>query len=31
LPWASVVSLGYAAGVWVLLQPMQMRGVIMNP
>ena len=31
LPWASVVTLGYAAGVWVLLQPMQMRGVIMNP
>jgi len=31
LPWASMVTLGYAAGVWVLLQPMQMRGVIMNP
>jgi cytochrome c oxidase assembly factor CtaG/ferredoxin len=31
LPWASTVVLGYAAGVWILLQPMQMRGMIMNP
>ncbi len=30
LPWASSVVLGYAAGVWILLQPMQMRGMIMN-
>jgi polyferredoxin len=31
LPWATTVALAYAAGVWILLQPMQMRGVIMNP
>jgi hypothetical protein len=31
LPWATMVAAGYAAGVWILLQPMQMRGVIMNP
>ena len=31
LPWASTVAVGYAAGVWIMLQPMQMRGVIMNP
>ena len=31
LPWATTVAAGYAAGVWILLQPMQMRGVIMNP
>jgi cytochrome c oxidase assembly factor CtaG/ferredoxin len=30
LPWASAVMLGYAAGVWILLQPMQMRGMIMS-
>jgi ferredoxin len=30
LPWASAVVLGYGAGVWILLQPMQMRGMIMN-
>ncbi len=27
LPWAAVVVLLYAAGVWILLQPMQMRGM----
>jgi polyferredoxin len=27
-PWASVVLLLYAAGVWVLLEPMQMRGMM---
>ena len=31
LPWATMVAAGYAAGVWILLQPMQMRGMIMNP
>jgi cytochrome c oxidase assembly factor CtaG/ferredoxin len=31
LPWATMVAAVYAAGVWILLQPMQMRGVIMNP
>ena len=31
LPWATTVAAGYAAGVWILLQPMQMRGMIMNP
>jgi cytochrome c oxidase assembly factor CtaG/polyferredoxin len=31
LPWATSVAAAYAAGVWILLQPMQMRGVIMNP
>jgi hypothetical protein len=31
LPWASIVAGTYAAGVWILLQPMQMRGMIMNP
>jgi hypothetical protein len=27
-PWAAVVALLYAAGVWVFLQPMQMRGMV---
>jgi hypothetical protein len=27
-PWAAVVVLLYAAGVWVFLQPMQMRGMV---
>ncbi|HEY0785899.1 MAG TPA: hypothetical protein VGD62_08495, partial [Acidobacteriaceae bacterium] len=27
-PWATVVLLLYAAGVWVLLEPMQMRGIM---
>ncbi len=31
LPWATTVAVAYAAGVWILLQPMQMRGMIMNP
>jgi cytochrome c oxidase assembly factor CtaG/ferredoxin len=31
LPWATAVVLTYAAGIWILLQPMQMRGVMMNP
>jgi cytochrome c oxidase assembly factor CtaG/polyferredoxin len=31
LPWAAIVAGTYAAGVWILLQPMQMRGMIMNP
>jgi hypothetical protein len=31
LPWAMIVTGTYAAGVWILLQPMQMRGMIMNP
>ena len=30
LPWATIVAGTYAAGVWILLQPMQMRGMIMN-
>jgi cytochrome c oxidase assembly factor CtaG/ferredoxin len=28
LPWASVAIALYAAGVWILLQPMQMRGMV---
>jgi cytochrome c oxidase assembly factor CtaG len=28
LPWTLPVVLGYAAGVWILLQPMQMRGMM---
>ena len=28
LPWGSVAVLLYAAGVWILLQPMQMRGMV---
>jgi len=31
LPWATTVAVVYAAGVWILLQPMQMRGMMMNP
>jgi len=31
LPWASSVVVAYAVGVWIVLQPMQMRGVMMNP
>jgi cytochrome c oxidase assembly factor CtaG/polyferredoxin len=30
LPWATIVTAGYAAGIWILLQPMQMRGMIMG-
>ena len=28
LPWASVACALYAAGIWILLQPMQMRGMM---
>jgi hypothetical protein len=31
LPWALTVAAGYAVAIWIVLQPMQMRGVIMNP
>jgi hypothetical protein len=31
LPWATTVAVTYATGVLIMLQPMQMRGVIMNP
>jgi hypothetical protein len=31
LPWATMVAVAYATGVWIMLQPMQMRGVMMNP
>jgi cytochrome c oxidase assembly factor CtaG/polyferredoxin len=31
LPWAIMVAVAYATGVWIALQPMQMRGIIMNP
>jgi ferredoxin len=31
LPWATMVAAAYATGVWIMLQPMQMRGVMMNP
>jgi ferredoxin len=27
-PWAAVAALLYAAGIWVFLQPMQMRGMV---
>jgi hypothetical protein len=27
-PWAALAAMLYAAGVWVFLQPMQMRGMI---
>jgi ferredoxin len=30
VPWACVAVALYAAGVWILLQPMQMRGMMMN-
>lgn len=30
LPWGSMAVALYAAGVWILLQPMQMRGMMMN-
>jgi hypothetical protein len=26
-----MVAVAYATGVWIMLQPMQMRGVMMNP
>jgi hypothetical protein len=31
LPWAAAVAVAYAAGIWIVLQPMQMRGMMMNP
>jgi hypothetical protein len=31
LPWATMVAAAYATGVWIMLQPMQMRGMMMNP
>jgi len=30
VPWAVLVCLLYCAGVWILFQPMQMRGMVMN-
>jgi len=30
VPWALLVCLLYCAGVWILFQPMQMRGMVMN-
>ncbi len=30
VPWAALVCLLYIAGVWILFQPMQMRGMVMN-
>lgn len=27
-PWALTVAVAYAAGIWILLQPMQMRGML---
>ena len=31
LPWATMVAVAYGTGVWIMLQPMQMRGVMMAP
>jgi cytochrome c oxidase assembly factor CtaG len=28
LPWAAIATVLYASGVWIVLQPMQMRGVL---
>jgi hypothetical protein len=28
LPWAAIATVLYASGVWIILQPMQMRGVL---
>jgi hypothetical protein len=28
LPWALLIVLLFAAGVWIVLQPMQMRGTL---
>jgi hypothetical protein len=28
LPWGAIAGLLYAAGVWILLEPMQMRGMV---
>jgi hypothetical protein len=30
LPWAFVMVLLFAAGVWIVLQPMQMRGTLVG-
>ena len=30
VPWAALCCLLYSAGIWILFQPMQMRGMIMN-
>ena len=29
-PWAALAVLLYAAGLWILFQPMQMRGMLMS-
>lgn len=29
-PWAALAILLYSAGIWILFQPMQMRGMVMN-
>ena len=29
LPWAALALVLYASGVWIVLQPMQMRGMVM--
>jgi hypothetical protein len=26
-PWAGVATISYAAGIWIILQPMEMRGL----
>jgi hypothetical protein len=28
LPWAVLIGLLFAAGVWIVFQPMQMRGML---
>jgi hypothetical protein len=30
LPWVFTVVAGYAVAIWIVLQPMQMRGVMMS-
>ena len=30
VPWAALAILLYSAGIWILFQPMQMRGMVMN-
>ena len=30
-PWAVLIILLFAVGVWILLQPMQMRGMMIRP
>jgi hypothetical protein len=30
LPWGVLATALYAAGVWIVFQPMQMRGMIMH-